>query len=119
MVIIVCGGRGFQDREFLFRALDAVHAKTPITKLAQGQCPTGADAMAVEWAELRGIACIGFLANWAEFGRAAGPMRNQQMLNYGVDGVIAFPGGAGTADMVRRAKVAGVTVWEPKCTSTT
>lgn len=114
MKIIVCGGRDFTDRAFLFAALDAAHRKRPITKVAQGCCPTGADAFAVEWAKARGVRCIGFQANWDEFGPRAGPMRNQQMLDYGVDGVIAFPGGRGTADMVRRARGAGVTVWEPK-----
>ena len=29
------------------------------------------------------------------------------------DGLIAFPGGSGTADMVARARAAGVTVWVP------
>lgn len=114
MILIVCGGRDFADRAFLFAALDAVHRKRPITKLAQGCCPTGADAFAVEWAKARGVFCIGFQANWAEFGASAGPRRNRQMLDYGVDGVVAFPGGRGTADMVRIARAAGVTVWEPK-----
>ena len=58
-----------------------------------------ADAMAVAWAKSRGVRCIGFLANWREFGRAAGPMRNAQMVAYGLDGLVAFPGGRGTADM--------------------
>lgn len=44
-------------------------------------------------------------------GKAAGPIRNQRMLDEGKpDLVVAFPGGRGTADMVRRAKAAGVPV---------
>ena len=112
-MIIVCGGRDFSDRYSLFAALDALHDKRGVTKIAQGQCPTGADAMAVEWAADRGIRCIGFKANWAEFGRKAGPMRNQQMADYGADGLVAFPGGKGTADMIARALKAGIKVWEP------
>jgi len=114
VILIVCGGRDFADRAFLFAALDAVHRKRPITTLAQGCCPTGADAFAVEWAKARGVRCIGFQANWREFGASAGPRRNRQMLDYGVDGVVAFPGNRGTADMVRIARAAGVTVWKPK-----
>jgi hypothetical protein len=34
------------------------------------------------------------------------------MLEYGPDLVVAFPGGRGTADMVRRAKAAGCEVLE-------
>ena len=45
--------------------------------------------------------------------RGAGPERNARMLAEGrPDLVVAFPGGTGTADMVRRAKAAGVRVVE-------
>lgn len=113
MKLLVCGGRDYEDRDAVFAALDRVHAKRPIETLGQGLCPTGADALAVEWARARGVRCIGFSANWREFGLADGPMRNQQMIDYGFDGVVAFPGGRGTADLVRRARAAGVPVWEP------
>lgn len=53
------------------------------------------------------------LADWQKYGKAAGPRRNQRMLDEGKpDLVLAFPGGAGTADMVRRARQANVTVIE-------
>ena len=39
-------------------------------------------------------------------------MHNAQMVVYGLDGLVAFPGGRGTADMVTRARAAGVTVME-------
>lgn len=52
-------------------------------------------------------------ANWLKYGRMAGAMRNQQMLDEEeVDLVVAFPGGKGTADMVRRARAAGIEVRE-------
>ena len=55
------------------------------------------------WAFMRGIRYWTFEANWREFGKAAGPIRNQAMI---VDGrpnmIFAFRGGRGTADMVRR-----------------
>lgn len=47
----------------------------------------------------------------ARLGRAAGPMRNKQMLEEGKpDLVVAFPGGAGTENMVKQAKAAGIRV---------
>ena len=113
-VLAVCGGRDYLDRERVFHTLDRVHAKRPITTLVQGCCPTGADAYAVEWAKDRGVRCYGFEANWQEFGRRAGPLRNQQMIDFGLDGLIAFPGGRGTADMLRRALAQGVTVMQVK-----
>jgi len=45
---------------------------------------------------------------------SAGGDRNQQIIDDGkLDGVVAFPGGTGTADMIRRAKKAGLEVWKP------
>jgi hypothetical protein len=52
-------------------------------------------------------------AEWKKYGPAAGPIRNQRMLDWGPDLVVAFSGGKGTADMVRRARAAGVEVIEP------
>lgn len=41
---------------------------------------------------------------------AAGNYRNQDMVDLGADLCIAFPGGKGTADMVRRVREAGIPV---------
>jgi len=54
-------------------------------------------------------------ANWSEYGRAAGPIRNQQMLDEGKPNlVIAFhsnlENSKGTADMVRRARKANIPI---------
>ena len=56
-----------------------------------------------------------FPAKWNEHGKAAGPIRNQQMLTEGKpDLVIAFndylPNSKGTLDMVTRARRAGVAI---------
>lgn len=42
---------------------------------------------------------------------AAGPRRNQEMVDSGLDLVVAFDGGNGTADMIRRSHSAGITIW--------
>ena len=71
----------------------------------------GADRMAGRWARLRGIENLIFTADWAKRGKGAGPIRNQRMLDEGrPDLVVAFLGGKGTTDMVRRAERAGVAV---------
>jgi hypothetical protein len=51
-------------------------------------------------------------ADWHWHGRAAGPIRNQKMLDWGPDLVVAFAGGDGTACMMRLARAAGVEVIE-------
>jgi hypothetical protein len=96
---IVCGGRHYKDRETLFAVLDEVAPNV----IAHGGA-TGADALAGEWAKERGISCTVYPANWS-LGRSAGPRRNEQMLReFMPDVVVAFPGGRGTADMIRRAR---------------
>ncbi len=113
MKILVCGGRDYTDRESVFRALDAVHARKTITCIIHGAA-RGADSLAGEWERERGVEELRFPADWNTHGKKAGPIRNQQMLDQArPDGVIAFPGRVGTADMVSRAEDAGVMVWIP------
>lgn len=109
MRVLACGGRNFADRERLNRVLDQLHAIHDFTLLINGDAP-GADFLSSEWAHSRKITVKTFPADWAKHGRSAGPKRNQQMLDFGVNLVIAFPGGRGTADMVARAKKSGVEV---------
>lgn len=108
MRVLVCGGRDFIDRTWLFRELDALHSSRNVTMVISG-CAPGADSLGIEWAEARRIEVGRFPADWDTHGRAAGPIRNQRMLDEGKpDLVIAFPGGRGTADMSRRAREAGI-----------
>jgi hypothetical protein len=112
MRLIVCGGRDFKERERAFEALDAVHAKTPITTIVHGGAG-GADTIADEWAASRGVPVEVFLADWKKQRRAAGPIRNQKMADSGAGACMALPGGSGTADMCRRAAAANIPVWKP------
>ena len=64
---------------------------------------------------MRNIPVERFPADWSEYGKAAGAIRNQQMLDEGTpDLVVAFPGGNGTLDMVRRSQRAGIKVLRTK-----
>lgn len=111
--IIVCGGRYFSDQAMLFGVLDMEAEQGPINAIIQGDCPTGADRFARMWAISRNEHCDCYPADWDRYGKAAGPIRNQQMLDESEPTkVFAFPGGRGTADMVRRARAAGIPVFE-------
>lgn len=108
--VLVCGGRDYDNRDQLFRVLDAAHMANPIILLIHGDAK-GADALAKEWAHNSGVFCQAYPANWKELGKAAGPIRNRLMLEDGKPHiVIAFPGGSGTADMIKRAETADVPV---------
>jgi len=91
-------------------ALDAIHAETPITHLIQGGAD-GVDKFAGGWAAFKpGIVRYVCHAEWDKYGRMAGPIRNCRMLEWKPDLVVAFPGGAGTANMVKQAEAAGVKI---------
>lgn len=110
MKVIVCGGRDFRSPAQVWQALDRLHAQMHFTALMQGGAK-GVDTYAREWvigkSEIEPYVCK---AEWERFGRAAGPKRNARMLEWKPDAVIAFPGGSGTANMVKQATAAGVRV---------
>jgi hypothetical protein len=110
--VIVCGGRDYWNRDHVFAALDRLLRLRGIDLLIQGGA-TGADALAKQWCELRGVKCKTCPADWGRLGKRAGYVRNRYMLTFMPDGVVAFPGGRGTADMCRAAEESGVKVWRP------
>ncbi|CAM3514606.1 DUF2493 domain-containing protein [Agrobacterium radiobacter] len=104
MRVLVCGGRNYSNIAQVFYALDMLQPQVIIEGGA-----SGADALDRRYAAKRGVSLQTFPAEWEKYGNAAGPIRNRKMLNEGKpDIVVAFPGGRGTADMVRRAEVAGI-----------
>lgn len=110
MRVIICGGRDLTDANWINRLSDYAEQYGPFTVVIQGGA-TGADAMAKEWAALNSLPCREYKANWRKYGKRAGPLRNQRMLDEGKpDLVIALPGGRGTADMIVRAQGFGVPV---------
>jgi len=110
--VIVCGGRDYADRARMQRTLFLVSldARPRPLVIVHGAAP-GADTLADQVAREFAMDVEPHPADWSR-GRSAGPIRNAEMLAAGADLVIAFPGGRGTADMVRRAKRAGVPVRE-------
>ncbi len=124
--VIVCGGRTYTHRASVYALLyDALLGqRTPIDQynvLPWLQCEfitgaaPGADTLAEAWWHEAGRpgTLYRYPAEWSLFGRGAGPKRNARMLRERQPTlVIAFEGGAGTADMTRRARAAGVPVWQ-------
>jgi hypothetical protein len=113
MIVLVTGGRDFNDAARVERSLEQIlaHARGDLC-IVQGAA-RGADALARAWAKRRGVACADFPAHWDALGNAAGTLRNTWMLMYmKVDYVLAFPGGNGTAHMKRVAHAHGVPVYE-------
>lgn len=107
--VLVTGGRDFKDRAFVFQALDNLREmRSRNLHIIQGGAE-GADGLAREWALDRCQALTTYPANWREHGKGAGPIRNQWMLDDSdADIVVAFPGGSGTANMVRKTQRAEI-----------
>lgn len=111
MKLLICGGRDFDDVEFIITQLGRLHQNRQITELIHGAAK-GADTICSLWAKEMDIPVRPFPADWKTHPRAAGPIRNQQMLTEGKpDALFAFPGGKGTADMVNRSKKVLPEVW--------
>jgi len=101
--VLVCGGREYKDAATLFNYLDELRQQTGDVFIIQGGAK-GADLLAKSWANSRGQPMAEVPANWYKFGKPAGHMRNAWMLLLEPDLVVAFPGGTGTAGMVKMAK---------------
>ena len=115
----VVGGRSMRDKDAVFAKLDRIHAdrggswplhgagKSGISRIVSGGAP-GADTLAALYAEQRGLPLTVFPADWQRHGRAAGMLRNSQIVAAATM-VLAFWDGesAGTADTIAKTKEAG------------
>lgn len=110
ITLAVCGGRELDDWALVREALDSIHEKDGVERLITGGC-RGADKLSEDWANLNLVDTDIYEANWEQHGKAAGPIRNQEMLDLGKpDLLLAFPGGRGTKDMTERALKSGIPV---------
>lgn len=130
MIVVVTGGRTFGEgpkgemqKHLLREVLNDIHQgigrfDKSIDLLIEGGA-SGADTLASVWAQYHGIPNITVAAKWNTEGAAAGPLRNERMLRLalrlepvmgGAIHVVAFTGGPGTADCVRRAKALKINV---------
>lgn len=102
MKVIIAGGREFNDYEAVKQAI--ADSNFEITEVISGGA-TGADALGERYATEFNIKLTIFPADWNMHGRAAGPIRNREMAEYG-EALIAFWDGQsrGTKNMIAEAK---------------
>lgn len=109
MKVIIAGSRTATFR----KVAEAVYFSgwyDQITEVVCGNAP-GADSHGKRYAEMHGFPVKEFPADWFRYGKAAGPIRNQQMAEY-ADALIAVwdEQSKGTRDMIERAKRRGLRV---------
>ncbi len=103
MRVLVCGSRGWTDYDAILRRLAQIeegHAT-----IVHGAA-VGADSMADRAAKALNLTVERYPADWATYGKRAGFIRNEQMLDTGVALVIAFWDGQsrGTQHTIESAK---------------
>lgn len=106
--ILVTGSRDWADYGTIKHALFE-HVRTGDV-LVHGDCPRGADEMAARlWQRFHGVT-EAWPADWDAHGRAAGPIRNQEMVRAGANLCLAFirNQSPGAMDCMWRAKGAGI-----------
>jgi len=112
LTVLICGGRDYTDVERVYAFLDNIHKTRPIGLIVTGACKYGgADLLAENWARNREIDYLGVPAKWKTGGKknAEGPIRNKLMIDLvNPEIVIGFPGGSGTAGMLRIAEKKGI-----------
>jgi hypothetical protein len=108
--VVVCGGRDFQDYARLEQSLDTLLNGLPPVEIISGAAH-GADLLGERYARTRGLICHRFPADWQRYGRRAGYVRNQQMVDQ-CDRVVAFWDGQsrGTKNTIYLATAKGIPV---------
>lgn len=113
MKILVCGSRVWINRWAIRNVLSQYQYEEAQPVIIHGACPDGADKIADEEAKLLNYKVESYPACWTIYGKAAGNIRNQQMLDEGKpDLVLAFHIGnsPGTLDMIMRSKCAKIPI---------
>jgi hypothetical protein len=115
--VIVTGSRAWPDPVRVAHELNALYLQHGPFTLIHGACATGADAAAHHWYETAGadlgVIEVRYPAAWEEYGKRAGPLRNEKMVKEAAaDLVVAFPlfDSRGTKHTIELAEAAGIPV---------
>lgn len=116
MRYLICGSRTFSDPYPISVVVSRLRESPGNSCVIHGGAK-GADTLAGRSAERMGIPVECYPADWSGQGRGAGHIRNQKMLTEGDPSIVwAFVDkplaeSRGTADMVRRARKAGIATY--------
>lgn len=106
--LVVSGSRNYNNPNIIAKHLQSALQKQPNLVLVSGGAK-GADRLVQQWAANNHVPCLVVPAKWHQFGKAAGPIRNNFMLAMG-HGLLAFPlaSSKGTLSVIKSAKKLGL-----------
>lgn len=112
--VVVTGSRSWPNRTAIASALEGAEL------LIVGDCPTGADAIALEIAKEWDVITVVLVADWKQYGKRAGMIRNGAIVARAVleraSGMdvhchaFPLPGSRGTPDCIRQLEAQGFVV---------
>lgn len=111
MKTIIAGSRTITEVEVIISALLGCPFTSEISEVVSGTAK-GVDLLGEQVAKATGIPIKRFPANWEQYGKAAGPIRNNEMAEY-ADALVAIWDGksSGTKHMIDSAKSKGLNVY--------
>lgn len=106
MKLIIAGSRDFKNAKLFSKTMqDFVEFHAVPSEIISGGCPSGADYYGERWAESHYVQIKLFPADWNKHGKAAGPIRNQQMAAYADRALIFWDGKSkGSQSMIEEMK---------------
>lgn len=107
--ILISGSRNWSDQQTIYRALGE-YAGAEHVVLLSGRCMQGADVICEAYALENDWEIEAYPADWKQFGKKAGPMRNAAMVAAGADIALIFikdssKGAGGCAMMAHRSGI--------------
>ena len=104
MKLGIVGSRTFNDYDFMVETIEQNLDVNKITTIVSGGA-LGADSLAAQFAEDYGLELEVYRPDWKEYGKAAGMIRNSDIVKAS-DGIIAFWDGKskGANDSIKKAR---------------
>ena len=106
MKLVIFGDRNFTDHQLLKTIVESTdsYRQGKITAVVCGEA-RGADSLGKRWANEQGIPVLSYPADWEQYGKGAGPIRNRQMAEVADKGIgFLAPGSKGTKNMITTCK---------------
>lgn len=108
MKVVIAGSRGIEDYNLLIKLIKFTNLN--ITEVVSGGA-RGVDKLGEKYAKENNIPVKLFEANWGDFGKRAGVIRNREMARYAEALIYLWDGkSSGTKNMIEEARIRGLII---------